>query len=191
MPKLPTIHAIESLEFGDGRVHIERLDLEFSNGARRHFERMLAHGEGPGAVIVAAIPEPGTLLLIREYAAGLHHYELGLPRGRIDNGEDPLEAANRELKEEAGFGARKLTLLRSLSLAPTYMTHQAWLVLAEDLYPERLPGDEPEELEVLYWKMDALHELSLREDCSEGRAIAAMYIVRDYLQQRAIRETGA
>ena len=56
------------------------------------------------------------------------------------------------------------------------MSHQTWLVLAEELYPERLPGDEPEELEVLPWKLDALHDLMLREDCSEGRSLAALFI---------------
>jgi ADP-ribose diphosphatase len=85
----------------------------------------------------------------------MHRYELGLVKGRIDRGESVLEAAQRELKEEAGFGAHKLTVLRAMSLAPTYMSHQTWLVLAEDLYPERLPGDEPEELEVVPWKLDA------------------------------------
>ena len=181
-PKLPIIHEREMEEFGEGRFRIERIDLEFSNGARRHFERHV--GRGPGAVIVAALPDPETILLIREYAAGTNRYELGLPRGRIDRGEEPLEAANRELKEEAGFGGRKLTLLRALTLAPTYMSHQTWLVLAEDLYPERLPGDEPEELEVIPWRLDRLHELMLRDDCSEGRSLAAMYIVRDYIAHR-------
>jgi len=58
-------------------------------------------------------------------------------------------------------------------------------VLAEDLYPERLPGDEPEELDVVPWKMDRLHELMLREDCSEGRSLAALFIAREYLRLRA------
>ena len=71
-----------------------------------------------------------------------------------------------------------------MTLAPTYMSHQTWLVLAEDLYPERLPGDEPEELEVVPWKLDALHELMLREDCSEGRSLAALFIAREYLRGR-------
>ena len=35
------------------------------------------------------------------------------------------------------------------------------------------------------WRLDALHELMLREDCSEGRSLAAMFIVRDYLALRA------
>ena len=47
------------------------------------------------------------MLLVREYAAGVHRYELGLVKGRIDAGESPVEAANRELMEEAGYGARK------------------------------------------------------------------------------------
>ena len=57
-------------------------------------------------------------------------------------------------------------------------------MLAEDLYPERLPGDEPEELEVVPWKMDRLHELVLREDCSEARSLAAIFIAREVVAQR-------
>src|SRR5690606_5579898 len=118
-------------------------------------------------------------LLVREYAAGVHRYELGLVKGRIDAGEIPVQAADRELKEEAGYGARSLTLLRQLTLAPTYMSHATHLVLARDLYPERLVGDEPEPLELVPWKIDSLHELILRDDFSEGRSIAALFIARE------------
>ena len=178
MPTLPIIHARQEADSGPYRR--ETIDLEFSNGERRKYERISSRGHG--AVMIAAIPEPGTVLLIREYAAGVHRYELGLVKGRIDAGETPLEAADRELKEEAGYGARSLTVLRELTLAPTYMSHAAHLVLARDLYPERLPGDEPEELERVPWKLDALHELILREDFSEGRSIAALFIVREWLR---------
>ena len=123
-----------------------------------------------------------TVLLVREYAAGLHRYELGLVKGRIDEGETPIEAADRELKEEAGYGARRLDALRSLTLAPTYMSHQSTLVVARDLYPQRLPGDEPEELEVVPWKLAELDQLMLREDFSEGRSLAALFIAREWLR---------
>lgn len=180
MPNLPIIHGC--VEHDDGTYRREVLDLEFSNGERRRYQRL--HSRGHGAVMIAAIPEPGTVLLIREYSAGVHRYELGLPKGRMDVGEGVLEAANRELKEETGFGARQLTHLRGITLAPGYMTHEIQLVLAEDLYPERLPGDEPEELEVVPWKLDALHELVLREDCSEGRSLAGLLVVREVLRMR-------
>src|SRR3546814_7447851 len=74
-------------------------DLEFSNGERRQFQRL--HGRGHGAVVVVPMLDDDTVLLVREYAAGMHRYELGLVKGRIDAGETPLQAADRELKEEA------------------------------------------------------------------------------------------
>jgi ADP-ribose diphosphatase len=175
---LPTIHGVT--EKPAGFYKAEQLDLEFSNGERRQFERMLARGHG--AVVVVPMLDDQTVLLVREYAAGVHRYELGLVKGRIDAGETALEAADRELKEEAGYGARRLDALRQMTLAPTYMNHQSWLVVARDLYPEKLPGDEPEEMEVVPWKLDALHELMLRDDFSEGRSLAALFIAREWLK---------
>ncbi len=49
-----------------------------------------------------------TVLLVREYGVGLDHYELGLPKGRMDRDETAEQGANRELKEETGYGARQL-----------------------------------------------------------------------------------
>ena len=66
---------------------MERLDLEFSNGERRRYERL--HGRGHGAVMVVPMLDADTVLLVREYAAGVHRYELGLLKGRIDAGETP------------------------------------------------------------------------------------------------------
>lgn len=175
MTSLPIIHSRALIENKQGAR--EQLDLEFSNGERRRYERVIQNGHG--AVMIAAMPDKDTVLLIKEYAAGTHRYELCLPKGRIDAGESILEAANRELKEEVGFGARSLQVLRQITLAPTYMTHAIHLVLAEDLYPERLQGDEPEPLEVVPWRLDRLHELVMREDCSEGRSLAALLIVKE------------
>jgi ADP-ribose diphosphatase len=176
---LPTIHDVRR-RHGDPERVVEELDLEFSNGERRLYRR--APATDNGAVIVVPMLDDDTALLIREYAAGTHRYELGLVKGRIDGDETPEEAADRELKEEAGYGARSLTVLRRISLAPTYMGHETVLVLARDLYEERLPGDEPEQLEVVPWRLDALHELILAEDFSEGRSIAALFLVREWLR---------
>ena len=175
--QLPVIHAVTEEEAGPFRL--QHVDLEFSNGEHRRFQRLT--GRGHGAVVVVPMLDDETVLLVREYATGVHRYELGLVKGRIDAGEDAVTAANRELKEEAGYGARKLDVLRQLTLAPTYMSHQTTLVLARDLYPERLAGDEPEELEVVPWPLARLDELMLREDFSEGRSLAALFIAREWL----------
>ena len=181
--RLPVIHGIAERAEGPSERRVEELDLEFSNGERRRFYRQRPNGHG--AVVVVPLLDDETVLLVREYAAGFHRYELGLVKGRIDAGETPAQAADRELKEEAGFGARRIDVLRAMSLAPTYMSHESWLVVARDLYPERLPGDEPEELELVPWKLDALDELMLRDDFSEGRSLAALFIAREWLGKGA------
>ncbi|TCV94013.1 ADP-ribose diphosphatase [Luteibacter rhizovicinus] len=163
-------------------LHVEQVDLRFSNGETRTYERL--KGGGLGAVIIVAMRDPETVLLVREYGVGVDRYELGVPKGRLDQDETAEQGANRELKEEVGFGARKLKILGTLSLSPSYMTHLAHVVLAEDLYPERLQGDEPEELEVVPWRLDALHELIARDDVTEGRSIAALFMAREYLAGR-------
>lgn len=175
---LPTIHGVT--EEDAGHYRLQRVDLEFANGERRRFDRLVSRGHG--AVVVVPMLDDETVLLVREYAAGVHGYELGLVKGRIDAGETPEQAADRELKEEAGHGARRLDVLRSMTLAPTYMSHRSWLVVARDLYPEKLPGDEPEELELVPWKLDQLDRLMLRDDFSEGRSLAALFIAREWLR---------
>ena len=178
--RLPTIHGITEHDAGPYRM--ERLDLEFSNGERRKYERL--HGRGHGAVAVVPMLDAETVLLVREYAAGVARYELGPVKGAIDPGESAELAADRELMEEAGYGARELTVLRELTLAPTYMSHATHLVLARDLYPQRLPGDEPEALELVPWKLADIGELILREEFSEGRSVAALFIAREWLAQQ-------
>src|SRR5690606_41893029 len=91
--RLRTCHGFTEHEAGPYRM--ERLELEFGNGERRQYERL--HGRGHGAVIVVPLLDDDTVLLVREYAAGLHRYELGLVKGRIDAGEQPLEEGKRAL----------------------------------------------------------------------------------------------
>jgi NUDIX domain. len=179
--RLPIIHAVHPVHDAAHAPLIEELDLEFSNGERRRYYRQRAQGRG--AVVVVPMLDAQTVLLVREYAAGTERYELGLVKGRIDGEETPSQAADRELKEEAGYGARRLDVLRSMTLAPTYMTHSTWLVLARDLYPQKLVGDEPEPLEPVPWKLADLDRLMLREDFSEGRSLAALFIAREWLRQ--------
>jgi ADP-ribose diphosphatase len=181
MNKRPTILATRDASNSYFR-HAEEVDLEFSNGERRTFHRLKSGGHG--AVLIVPMRDADTVLLVREYSVGVERYELGAPKGRMDAGETAEEGANRELKEEVGFGARKLTFLGTLSLSPAYMTHEIHIVLAEDLYPERLEGDEPEELEVLPWRMDNLHELIARDDVTDGRSIAALFMAREFLAGR-------
>lgn len=159
--------------------HIEQLDLRFANGVETRYERLI--GSKRGAVLVVPMLDDETVLLIREYAAGVDRYELALPKGRIEPNEDLLEAANREIMEEVGYGANDLHHLTSLSLAPGYLGHYTHIVLARDLYPQQCQGDEPEEIEVVPWQLGRINELLEFDDFTEARSIAALFMTREHL----------
>jgi ADP-ribose diphosphatase len=158
----------------------DEIHLRFSNGEERIYEKLCSGGSG--AVLIVPLLDKNTVLLVREYAVGLEDYHLSLPKGAMDQGETLLDAANRELREEVGYGARQLRFLKRINLSPSYMEHGINVVLAWDLYPERLPGDEPEPLEVVPYPLDQLAELVMRADVCEGRSIAALFMAREWLQ---------
>lgn len=164
---------------------IESLEIQFSNGELRHYERLARSGAG-GAVLVIPMLDVETVLLIREYSAGIHRYELGLPKGKVDADESFFEAANRELKEEVGFGAGRLHHLSTFSMAPSYLEHTTEIILAQDLYAEKLVGDEPEELEVVPWKLSRINKLLATGECTEARSIAALFMAREYLTENIL-----
>ncbi len=161
---------------------IESLDIQFSNGEKRNYERLARKTNG-GAVLIVPMLNNETVLLIKEYSAGVHRYEIGLPKGKVDPDETFLDAANRELKEEIGFGARKLHHLSTFSLAPSYLEHTTEIIIAQDLYLDKLTGDEPEELEVIPWKINKINELVANEICTEARSIAALFMTLEYLKK--------
>ena len=180
MPKKPTI--LNKTTLAKSRLfHIESLDIKFSNGQLRNYER-LTRGNSSSAVLIVPMLDTETVLLIREYSAGVHRYELGLPKGKTDTGESFLDAANRELKEEVGFGARSLHHLSSFSIAPSYLEHMTEIVIAQDLYVEKLEGDEPEELEVIPWKLNNINALLATGECTEARSIAALFMALEYFK---------
>jgi ADP-ribose diphosphatase len=151
---------------------VEELDLQFSNGVRRRFERIVG-GSASASVLVVPMRDRDTVLLVREYAAAMDRYELGLPKGVVEHGEDPLQAANREIMEEIGHGAERLRHLIELTLAPAYIEHRTLVILAQDLYPRRIPG--------VPWRLSELESLLQRPDCTEARTIAALYLTRTLL----------
>lgn len=163
---------------------VEELSLEFSNGQRRIYERMVSGGAG--AVMVIAVSEDDELLLIREYSAGTDDYQLAFPKGLVDQGESIEQAANRELKEEVGFGANQFSILREVSLAPGYFTHKMTILLAKDLFEEKLIGDEPEPLELVRWPITKIDQLLNQADFTEARSIAGLLLAERALKKGSL-----
>lgn len=176
MKQLPEILST-SIESKTDYFRIERLQLRFSNGEIRFYERML--GKEHGAVMM--VPVLGSdLLLIREYCAGTHSYELGFPKGRVESGEGWQEASDRELREETGYSAGRYTFLRSVNSAPSFFRSSIDLVLAEDLqYQPLKTGDEPEPLEIVKWPVSRCSELLRSPEFQEARCLVALALAME------------
>ncbi len=166
-PKLTNIHTVAQSRI----FNLESMDVEFSNGATRIYERLVSRGNG--AVLVVPMLDDETVLMIYEYSGGTERYELGLTKGKIDKGETPIDTAARELKEEIGYGSNKLTFLKTITLAPGYQSSETHIVLAEELYEE-----------IVAHKLSDLEKLTYSEDLTEARSILALYMVRDIIRSR-------
>lgn len=158
---------------------VESVHLEFNNGEQRVYERL--KGSGYRSVMIVAV-QAEQVVLVREYAVGVHDKVLGLPKGCVDEGETFIEAANRELAEEIGMAATQLTELGELTLAPGHLCHSCMVILAENLYPHQIQGDEPEPLEVIRVPLDQVGKLVVSGELSEARAISALFMADQYLK---------
>jgi ADP-ribose diphosphatase len=160
---------------------IEETHMRFSNGHEQLFERIC--GRHPGAVMILPMLDEETFLLIREYAPAANAYFLGFPKGAMDVGENPLESANRELMEETGYGASSLTHLAKWSLSPAYFNASMDIVLAKNLYPQKMEGDEPEPIEVIPWKIKDIDALLAHPEFHESRSVAAVLLLEKMCRQ--------
>ena len=91
-------------------------------------------------------------------------------------------AGNRELMEEVGFGARELIHLKQVSLAPGFFASRMDLLLARDLYPQSLEGDEPEPLELVHWPLADAETLLDDPEFHEARSVTALVLALRWLR---------
>ena len=154
---------------------VEEVHCEYSNGAQPYFERVI--GRTKAAVLIIPMLDDETILLTREYAVAADKYVLGFPKGGIEGDEDILTCANRELMEEVGYSANQLRILKSLYSSPAYMVSQMHYILAQDLYPKKLVGDEPEEITIVPWKLADLEQLIINPEFCEAKSMAALALL--------------
>ena len=68
-------------------------------------------------------------------------------------------------------------------MSPSYFSSEMTLFMAFDLYPEKLPGDEPEPLQIIKWPLNKVDELLTREDFQEARSISALLLALKALRE--------
>lgn len=130
-PESWPVHESEDIWRGSTPFAVRR-DLVSAPGQAGTFWRLVV--EHPGAVVVLAVDDDERVLVLRQYrhAAGMRFVEL--PAGLLDKpGEDPLEAARRELLEEGGIEAGEWTHLNGIHNSPGFSSERIDIYLARGL----------------------------------------------------------
>ncbi len=132
VPEQWPVHGSEQLYRGSAPFGV-RMDEISAPGRDERFHRLVL--EHPGAVVVLAIDDEERALVLRQYrhAAGMRLVEL--PAGLLDPGEDPLEAARRELVEEVAHEAAEWTQLTTILNSPAITSERIAIFLARGLTP--------------------------------------------------------
>lgn len=136
--------------------------------------------EVPDWVNIIARTSEGEFLLVRQWRHGSSEFELELPAGALDEGETPEEAAARELQEETGFVAEKLTLLGSAMPNCAYQSNRCYSVLAEGCRPNGGTKFDPgEDIELVKLPFEELARLFRNGTVRNGMGICAMFFWLD------------
>ena len=87
----------------------------------------------PGAACIIPVLPEGNIALIKQYRYPVQSEMIELPAGKLDPGEKPEACAKRELEEEIGYSAGKLTFVCNIHPAIGFASEKMWIYLAEDL----------------------------------------------------------
>ena len=128
----------------------------------------------PGACMMIAFLDEHTILMERQYRYPLHRHFIELPAGKIEHGEDPLETAKRELREECGYEARQWRHLATLHPCIGYADEHIELYLARDLTHVGHALDEGEFLEVFPMRIDEALQWVRDGRITEAKAVTGL-----------------
>ncbi len=154
-------------------------DITLPDGSRRQKGTI----EHPGSVVIVPF-EAGKVIMIRQYRLALRKTILELPAGTRHQGEDWLDCARRELREETGFRAEGWDSLGRLWPAPGITDELMAVYLATDLQPDPLPADADEEIELAPYRLDELHSMALDGRLQDAKSVIGVMRAHAYLHGR-------
>lgn len=129
--------------------------------------------EHSGGACVLCVEE-NKVLFVRQYryAYGESVYEL--PAGKLNAGEDPFLAAQRELKEETGIIAERLELLHEIYPSVGYTNERIFIYLARDITRGRAHLDEGEFLDVEWIDIESVKKMLKNGEIKDAKTVIAL-----------------
>ncbi len=128
----------------------------------------------PGAVVILPYLHEKEILLIKNQRIVIEKTLLELPAGTLEKGEDPIDAAFRELEEETGYRAKVIDPLFTFYSSPGFCDEILYIFVAKELYPTAQKLDPTEKITVVPTPLSlALSEIQ-RGTIQDGKTIATL-----------------
>lgn len=158
----------------DGRVvKLYKDNVELATG-QKSFREVVKHS---GGVVILAEKED-KILLVKQFRYPMKEVMFELPAGKLEIGEDPFEAAKRELEEETGYCANKWTDLGYVYTSPGYSDEKLYLYKAEDLEFTHCHPDEGEIIQAFEYKYDDVLKMITNGKINDAKTLCAILRAR-------------
>jgi ADP-ribose pyrophosphatase len=162
--------------FQGRRFRVERVVQTTPDGVA-HVREVIRH---PGAVTILPLLPDGRICFVRNVRVAVDDTLIELPAGTLEAGEDPAEAARRELAEETGYRAARIELLTTFFTSPGVLDEKMWVYVATDLTEGAMAPDPGEQLQPLLatWQ----ESLAMLDDgrIRDGKTIATLLYYRAF-----------
>ncbi|WP_425540151.1 NUDIX hydrolase [Microaceticoccus formicicus] len=158
----------------EGKILNLRVDtVELPN--RKYSKReIVEHGS---SVVIIPIMDDNSVLMVKQYRKAIDKVVLEFPAGLVESGEDPKEAALRELQEEVGYTANKIEYIYDFYTSPGFTDERINVFVASDLIPSDMVCDEDEFLEIVKIDLNELIEKLHNYELFDAKAIiGAQYL---------------
>ncbi|EGQ2694420.1 TPA: NUDIX hydrolase, partial [Staphylococcus pseudintermedius] len=131
-------------------IEVEKHKVSLPNNETAYRE-VVKHN---GAVAICALTPDQQVILVKQYRKALEQELLEIPAGKLEPGEDRESAAMRELEEETGYKAKKLTLIGEVYGTPGFSNEKISVYFADNLVEGKVNLDEDEFVEKVLYSLD-------------------------------------
>lgn len=142
----------------------------------------------PGGVTIIPVEEDGTVWCVRQFRYPMQREMLEVPAGKLEYGEKPLPAAERELGEETGLTAGRMVYLGACCTSPGFSTEVLHIYLALELRRGEAHPDEDEFLNVEKHSLETLTDMVMAGEIDDAKTIIAVLKARRFLEAEGWRE---
>lgn len=155
-------------------------DIELPNGQKSHRE-IVRH---PGAVCVIPITDDEEVIMVRQFRYPFSRPLLEIPAGKLEPGEDPLNAAKRELEEESGVNAERIDFMGELYTTVAFTDEKIYTYIATGLTFKDAHPDADEFVEVEKMPLKTLVDMVMNGEIKDSKTQVAILKAEKIMAER-------